>query len=136
MSQIDTVRVSRPTPGAARRSETVPPRLRVAEARPVQGLAIVAPPDLDTAREATLPVDSLGSVHAVAASDLERLAGLHHDQLIGELIGIEHDLRGSIEVTEDEELRSSLETGLMAIGETIRRLRLVHQGIAALVLKP
>jgi hypothetical protein len=76
----------------------------------------------------------LPAVGSVPAADLEPIVAMTGDQLVGELARIDLLLKDKLHATEDPAMQASLTTGLAMIGESLRRLRLVHGGHDALVV--
>lgn len=75
------------------------------------------------------------AIGLVSDADLETVSGIGGERLLSELSRIEIQLMDRFGSTRDPDLRGSLDAGLSMIGETVRRLRLVHGGHDALVLK-
>ncbi|WP_284178533.1 hypothetical protein [Rhabdaerophilum sp. SD176] len=136
MSQIDTVRNPRPGVSVPGRSEVNTARPSVIPARtPARSI-----PTRAAVHEFGLaspePFEQPDAIHAVAGPDLAKLEGMSGEQMLAELSRIEHHLLGSLRDAKDPDQHSSLQAGLTIVSETIRRLRLVHGGLAALVIKP
>jgi hypothetical protein len=135
MSHIDTYRVARPTLGTVNRPEAGIVRARTPELPPIQGRRDMQETLPERSPLAPAQGQELESVLAVSAPDLERLEGMTREQMFAQLVHIEHGLMAKVSATPDPDLRLSLETGLQMIQETIRRLHLINNGVAALVVK-
>lgn len=135
MSQIDTYRIARPSLGTTSRPEAGLARLRATEIPPARALAGLKETVPERSQTTSLEQPELESVLAISAPDLERLEGMSREQMFAQLVHIEHGLKTKVSTTQDPDMRLSLETGLQMIQETMRRMHLVHSGVAALVLK-
>lgn len=136
MSQIDTVRSTRPGVGVPGRSDVNPHRSPLTPIRtPVRTIPTKAAVQ-DFGLTSPEAFDQADAIHSVAGPDLAKLEGMSGEQMLSELSRIEHHLFGSMRESHDPDHQSSIQAGLTIVSETIRRLRLVHGGLAALVIKP
>lgn len=74
------------------------------------------------------------TVGATLKADLDPLAGLDGEQLMGELSRIDLMIKDRLETIEDPVQKEALAAGSEMMGETIRRLRLMQRGQDSLVL--
>lgn len=138
MSRIDTARTLTPS------SEGSSSRLNRAQLRN----SLLNPSQIEASRppvgpQAFVPQheqtehhdDAIAALGAVPAADMEPIASLGSERLVGELSRIELLLQDRLEANPDPALRQAIETGGPMLAETIRRLRLVQAGSDSLVLK-
>lgn len=138
MSRIDTARSLTPS------SEGTSSRLNRAELRnsllipsQIEALRPLVSPQafISQQEQAEQQDDAIAAVGAVPAADMEPIACLGDERLVGELSRIDLMLQDRLEANPDPALRQAIETCGAMLGETIRRLRLVQAGSDSLVLK-
>ena len=139
MSRIDTAKLQSQTSGTVPASRMARALSRNVETRPNQfetQRPVDAVPGYRPRDEyAGVENEALPSIAEIAPADLEPIAQMGGDRLLGEIARIELLLGDHRQRITNQDDAQALDAAGDMLGEMVRRLRLVHSGNDALVLK-